>query len=96
MEEGVVNADREALGRSVNGVRQWADKTVAHLNRNSGPLVLTWGDLNRSFDTVAGIIDRYEQLFTGVHHIMPPFLPLGWRDPFECALFSRDAETEGA
>jgi hypothetical protein len=87
MAKGIVNLDRETLGRRVNVVREWADVTVAHLSHSRGPAALTWGELNSSIETISDVIVRYCELLQGTHHFMPPAMPLGWREPFTRAVF---------
>lgn len=90
--EVAINADAQLLGRKVNIVREWADITIAHLNQENDGVPLTWGELNSSFETIAEIIIRYKRLLTRVDEVLPPEMPLSWRDPFGRILFSASTD----
>lgn len=78
----IVDGDRRTLGNEVASVRDWADTTIAHLIENAQPAALTWGQLRASFDSVANLLNRYEDLLTGRIWNNPPTFAGDWRDPF--------------
>lgn len=92
LSRNVINSDRQELGQRVRIAREWADETVAHLNEGGEVKKLTWGELNRSFDTIAEVLNRYNGLFKGTEYVFPPSLPLHWQEPFERVLFASENE----
>lgn len=82
LDTAIVDSDRRTSGNEVAAVQNWADTTIAHLVENAPPAALTWGQLRASFDSVANILNRYEDLLTGRIWINPPTLAGDWREPF--------------
>jgi hypothetical protein len=82
----ILRAHRRELVERVKLVRDWANETVAHLNVNTSPATLLWGQLRESLEYLGEVINRYAGLLAGINWTFDLFLP-DWKDPFRQAIF---------
>jgi len=87
LSRSVVEADQTAMGQQLRVVRDWADRTIAHISEAEPPATMTWGELKASIEAIGAMLQRYEALFSGSHWVLLPAIEGDWREPFRRALF---------
>jgi hypothetical protein len=74
--------------------RDWVNQSVAHFggDRITDPVGVTFGDLDRGLDILAGLIQRYYPLFHPGDYLwqVTPIPPLGWLQMFAAAWLTDD------
>jgi hypothetical protein len=83
---GIVRAHRRELIERVKAVQDWANETVAHINMDTSPGRLTWGQIRETLEYLGVAINRYQGLLAGNHWTFDHSLP-DWQEPFRQALF---------
>lgn len=98
LDGGKIGHDIKTLCEDHIVIRTYIDKKVAHREKvdSNNPIEgprpeVTWEDLDRLFDDVAGLFNEYNDLVNpGVHVDFAPVLPAGFRRAFLKMVVSND------
>lgn len=87
-----VQTDRAQLAQDTKATLDYVNKVVAHNDpdRRTGPITVTFGNLDGALDSLATLMKKYLPLFRqGAYHpYMTPAMDYGWTNMFTTAWLS--------
>ena len=79
----------DLVGQSMS-VADFANRTIAHIDKRGLVTTPTWGDLNQAIDSIGEMFNRYSLLLSAASWAeLVPVIQGDWKDPFRSALFDQ-------
>ncbi|HEX3722470.1 MAG TPA: hypothetical protein VHV31_06745 [Nitrolancea sp.] len=90
------SSDLQQLLHTIEPIKRYADKRIAHLDSNAASTIIRYGDISGAIDLISSLTVEYYAFLCNSHYMVEPVFTYYWQQIFNVPWIpqSEDAEDE--